>query len=412
MCGACDGGGGTGSARRRRERRLRAYLKYARMSVAMALAECSHHSAPRGQRTARAREEDQEVHYTATVRTTDPPPEPELFNIYDEPGGVRPPMLVEPQGQSRAGDGRHCGSGYELVLDATVPPMRKEDDDVLGEVELQRNIKLISCWIDNRLAARDPGGGGRQVIAQVIPEVQVPRLRRVQQRTVQVEDDPVPHVPLERISERTQEQIGDPWESQTIPQKRTSKRIVEQTVDVPLLTIPQKRTSKRILEQTVDVPLQSIPQERISERIEEQIIDDPGPARGGTLHAAAAASAAAECPDDGVFRTFPRKGKSATTRCESSANLVSHSSSSSHTAHEYEYFDDGPSLVEATLSWQDQRHSKEEFRPMRACKYFLRGCCQQGSACTFAPAARALHTKADWAEFKLLYDAGALYVDG
>ena len=46
--------GGTGSARRRRERRLRAYLRYARMSVAMALAESSHHSAPRGQKTARA----------------------------------------------------------------------------------------------------------------------------------------------------------------------------------------------------------------------------------------------------------------------------------------------------------------------------------------------------------------------
>ena len=58
-------GGGTGSARRRRERRLRAYLKYARMSVAMALAECSHHSAPRGQRTATAREEDPEVHSRA-----------------------------------------------------------------------------------------------------------------------------------------------------------------------------------------------------------------------------------------------------------------------------------------------------------------------------------------------------------
>ena len=43
-----DVGGGTGSARRRRERRLRAYLKYVRMSVAISLAESQ--SAP--QRTA------------------------------------------------------------------------------------------------------------------------------------------------------------------------------------------------------------------------------------------------------------------------------------------------------------------------------------------------------------------------
>ena len=49
-----EAGGGTGSARRRRERRLRAFLRYARMSVAMALAESLHHSAPRGQKTARA----------------------------------------------------------------------------------------------------------------------------------------------------------------------------------------------------------------------------------------------------------------------------------------------------------------------------------------------------------------------
>ena len=45
---------GTWAARRRRERRLRAYLQYARMSVAMALAEANHHTAPRGQKAARA----------------------------------------------------------------------------------------------------------------------------------------------------------------------------------------------------------------------------------------------------------------------------------------------------------------------------------------------------------------------
>ena len=43
-----------GAARRRRERRLRSWLKHERMTVAMALAEASHHTAPRGQRTARA----------------------------------------------------------------------------------------------------------------------------------------------------------------------------------------------------------------------------------------------------------------------------------------------------------------------------------------------------------------------
>ena len=43
-----------GAARRRRERRLGQFLRHERMSVAMALAESTHHTAPRGQRMARA----------------------------------------------------------------------------------------------------------------------------------------------------------------------------------------------------------------------------------------------------------------------------------------------------------------------------------------------------------------------
>ena len=47
MAARDDAGGPTGSARRRRERRLRAHLKCARMSVAMAFAESQNHSAVR-----------------------------------------------------------------------------------------------------------------------------------------------------------------------------------------------------------------------------------------------------------------------------------------------------------------------------------------------------------------------------
>ena len=92
MAACNDAGGGTGSARRRR------YLRYARMSVAMALAECQHHSAQRPKKT-RAREEEREVHYTAAFRTTVPPPDPELFDLFEEPGGGWPDLLLEPQGQ-------------------------------------------------------------------------------------------------------------------------------------------------------------------------------------------------------------------------------------------------------------------------------------------------------------------------
>ena len=118
----------------------------------------------------------------------------------------------------------------------------------------------------------------------------------------------MPQVSQGRISERIQEQIVDALESQGIPQKRISERIVEQIVPVPQV-LPQEQISERIHTQTVDVPLpQVIPQERISERIVEPNVD----AEMGTPRAAAAASAVAECPRDGFFRTFPRKKKSAT----------------------------------------------------------------------------------------------------
>ena len=69
----------TGAARRR-QRRLRQWLRHERLSVAMALAESQHHTAPRGQKKARAREGGSELQYTATFQKTRPP-QPELFQL-------------------------------------------------------------------------------------------------------------------------------------------------------------------------------------------------------------------------------------------------------------------------------------------------------------------------------------------
>ena len=102
-------GGGTGRARRRRERRLRAYLRYARMSVAVALAETQHHSAKRPKK-ARAREEEREVHYTAAFRTTVPPPEPELFDLFEEPGGAAQLAVGAAGGSTPGRSAAHCGA--------------------------------------------------------------------------------------------------------------------------------------------------------------------------------------------------------------------------------------------------------------------------------------------------------------
>ena len=60
-----------GAAMRRRQRRLRQFLRHERLTVAMALAEKMHHTS-RGQKTARAREEEREMHYAMGQTTPSP----------------------------------------------------------------------------------------------------------------------------------------------------------------------------------------------------------------------------------------------------------------------------------------------------------------------------------------------------
>ena len=60
-------------AQRRKQRRRRSWWRHEQQSIAAALATYSHHSAPRGQKTARAGEEDNEMHFTATFRANPPP---------------------------------------------------------------------------------------------------------------------------------------------------------------------------------------------------------------------------------------------------------------------------------------------------------------------------------------------------
>ena len=101
----------------------------------MAFAECQHHSAQR-QKKARAREEEREMHHTAAFRTTVPPPEQELFDLFEEPGGVRPNLLLEPQGpQERVlqhtVEHKDAICPFVQILDAPVPEMGEQLVDVL-----------------------------------------------------------------------------------------------------------------------------------------------------------------------------------------------------------------------------------------------------------------------------------------
>ena len=84
------------AAARRLQRRLRAHVRYARMSVAMALAESTHHTS-RGQRNARAGVWVRDLlHGEVPGRPTS---QPELIQLFEEePGGAKPPCLGEPRG--------------------------------------------------------------------------------------------------------------------------------------------------------------------------------------------------------------------------------------------------------------------------------------------------------------------------
>ena len=86
----------TGAAKRRRERRLRQWQRHERMTVAMALAQATHHAAPRRQKPVSAIREEVE-HATHNGLRTQKTPAP----------GERPGILPEPLPQRSDRSRRH-----------------------------------------------------------------------------------------------------------------------------------------------------------------------------------------------------------------------------------------------------------------------------------------------------------------
>ena len=131
------------AAQRRKQRRLRSWWRHEQQSIAAALATYSHHSALRGQRTARAREGGSETKNTAEDRRTPPPEEhgTQYYGLDDddsvpELSGGRPGPVLDP-GPPVAGLRRHMGEAFELVLDPVVPQLGR-DLTVLPDTSLSR----------------------------------------------------------------------------------------------------------------------------------------------------------------------------------------------------------------------------------------------------------------------------------
>ena len=108
------------------------------MSVAVALAECQHHTAQR-QKTARAgREEQVALHGHGPEQL---PSQPELFQLFEEePCGSRPPCLSEPRGPQEKVQQRSVDqiADYALmvqILDTSKPHMVDQLEAVLTQVD-------------------------------------------------------------------------------------------------------------------------------------------------------------------------------------------------------------------------------------------------------------------------------------
>ena len=126
------------AAQRRKQRRLRSWWRHEQQSIAAALATYSHHSALRGQKTARAGEEDNEMHFTATFRAN-PPPQAAGMDVDELPAaGTRPDRLVgvRPQERVQRHTVEHIVDSAPVVpsLDAPVPLVAEQLVDVLSLV--------------------------------------------------------------------------------------------------------------------------------------------------------------------------------------------------------------------------------------------------------------------------------------
>ena len=163
-----------GAAQRRRERRLRSWLRHERMTVAMALAESTHHSS-RGQKTARAGVWGHELNYTATIRKP-PTPQPELFSLYDEePGRSRPDRMPTLSGPQERDLRRTVQQIVDVplvpLLDDPVPQMVEQLPDVLRFFDLLLPVpeqvievpKILLGDVPVRSVLRDP-----QLVEQLV----------------------------------------------------------------------------------------------------------------------------------------------------------------------------------------------------------------------------------------------------
>ena len=324
-----------GAAQRRRGRRLRAALRHERQSIAMALAEMSHHTAPRGLRMARAGEEESETMYTAKFRAT-PPPQPVLFSLFDEePGGGRPEALVEPRPQARVQ--RHTVEHITdlvrvapmvQILDAPVPQTGDQLPDILSF--------FGALMPDTEQVIDVP-----KILLDDVPMRAAERDTQLGEQLVEVPTDPgyaLAVVASKLCSRRELRQIiaglqgggGTRGSLQGSRAGQNSTGYLEQIVVNPVQVRREGGGSVQ-----VSLPVQN------SAAVVEQIVDIPARRVPGFLSGQVSASSSSRLHDaadedfTGVFRTFTVREKSTKLGSHSGSELLPESSPSTRRAYEH-----------------------------------------------------------------------------
>ena len=231
-------GNATGAAMRRRQRRLRAWARHERLSIAMALATVEHHSygptanAPsRGQTTGtragegEVREEEvREQHYGLRAQKRPLP-------------GMRPAPLSEvlPQVglQRHTVEQRIVHTPFVQILDAPVPLKMEQLVDFFKNLDVEVPAQVIEVpKISQDIIPQRSVDLVPQIVEQLVevPTVLTPT-RIAVQIAEQIVDTPVP-----RGRDRRRLQGSLPGQSSTTSLssgKRLSERIMEQIVDFP-----------------------------------------------------------------------------------------------------------------------------------------------------------------------------------
>ena len=132
------------AAQLRRQRRLRSWWRHEQQSIAAALATFQHHSALRGQKMARAGEEESELRYTAKVRKTPLPSRCSSACTKKSPAGCGLPAWQSRRGRRSGSSGapwsRTCSHGADprcsvpQVVNQLVEVLRTFDTLVLEQV--------------------------------------------------------------------------------------------------------------------------------------------------------------------------------------------------------------------------------------------------------------------------------------